>query len=151
MVHTTRFIMTEVNPEGQAGPGRENTITLDGIIPIHCTMSRTSEEELGRRRFQLFREQAVESAIEKIRHAPAAEWQSFSGSDYTRLRDILGELWINLEREKWGGYSFSSLTRQDLQDLITLGTSAQGRSLPRSVIEEMDAILSHSRQSPKKP
>ena len=110
-------------------------------------MSPTSEEELGRRRFQLFREQAVEAAIEKIRHAPAAEWQSFSGADYTRLRDILGELWINLEREKWSQYSFSTLTRDDIRDLLTLGAGPQGHALTRTILEEMDAILSHSRHN----
>ncbi|MCK9632832.1 MAG: hypothetical protein M0R30_14475 [Methanoregula sp.] len=110
-------------------------------------MSRTSEEELGRRRFQLLRQQAVEAAIEKIRHAPAAEWHSFSGADYTHLRDILGELWIHIEREKWNEYAFSTLTRDDIHDLLTLGTSAQGRALPRSVLDAMEAILAHTRHS----
>ena len=109
-------------------------------------MSRTSEEELGRRRFQLFREQAVEAAIEKIRHAPDAEWHSFSNAEYTLLREILGELWINLEREKWAEYSFSTLTRQDIQALISLGHKAKGHAISSAVIDEMDAILSHSRQ-----
>jgi hypothetical protein len=110
-------------------------------------MPRTSDDTLGRRRFQLSREQAVESAIEKIRHAPSAEWHSFSGADYTRLRDILGDLWISLEREKWDQYSFSTLTRQDIRDLITLGAVSPGHPLSRSTIEEMDAILSHCRRS----
>jgi hypothetical protein len=110
-------------------------------------MSRTSEEELGRRRFQLQREQAVEAAVEKIRHAPAAEWHSFSNADYTLLREILGEIWINLEREKWEEYSFSTLTCQDIQDLIALGKKAKGHVISGAVFDEMDAILSHSRHS----
>jgi hypothetical protein len=110
-------------------------------------MAPTSEEELGRRRFQLFKEQAVETAIEKIRHAPAAEWQSFSGTEYTRLRDLLGELWISIEREKWKEYSFSTLTSDDLRALLALGASAQGRALSRSTLEEMEAVLSHTRHS----
>lgn len=109
-------------------------------------MSPTSEEELGRRRFQLFKEQAVESAIEKIRHAPAAEWHSFSNADYTLLRETLGELWISLEREKWAEYSFSTLTREDIQALISLGHKAKGHVTAGAVIDEMDAILSHSRR-----
>jgi len=108
-------------------------------------MSRISEEELGRRRFQLFKEQAVEAAIEKIRHAPAAEWHSFSNADYTLLREILGELWINLEREKWEEYSFSSLNRQDVRDIITIGNRTKGHAMAGAVLDEMDAILSHSR------
>jgi hypothetical protein len=113
-------------------------------------MSRTSEEELGRRRFQLSREQAVEAAIEKIRHAPAVEWQSFSGTEYMRLRDILGELWINLEREKWDEYVFSTLTREDIRALLTLGASAQGHTFSRSALEGMDGILAHAHKNPKK-
>jgi hypothetical protein len=114
-------------------------------------MPRTSEEELGRRRFQLAREQAVEAAIEKIRHAPAAEWPSFSGADYTRLRVILGELWICLEREKWEGYSFSTLTRQDLRDLIALGSGVPDRALSGETLGMMDAILSHAQSHQDKP
>ena len=108
-------------------------------------MPHTSDEELGRRRFQLYREQAVESAIEKIRHAPAAEWQSFSLPEYTLLREILGELWIALEREKWERYAFSTLTGRDLQDLLLLGHRARGHAMTSAVIDQMDAILSHAR------
>jgi len=110
-------------------------------------MPHTSDEELGRRRFQLFREQAVEAAIGKIRRAPAAEWPTFSNNDYTRLREILGELWTHLEREKWDQYAFSTLTRQDIRDLLALGSPAQGHALSRSALETMDAILSHSRSA----
>jgi len=110
-------------------------------------MPHTSDEELGRRRFQLFREQAVEAAIDKIRRAPAAEWLAFSNNDYSRLREILGELWTRLEREKWDRYAFSTLTRQDLQELLALGSPAQGRTLSPSALEKMDAILSHSRSA----
>ena len=110
-------------------------------------MPRTSDDTLGRRRFQLQKEQAVEAAVMKIRHAPDAEWNTFSDTDYTRLREILGELWINLEHEKWEEYSFSTLTRQDIRNLITLGTGPQGHALTSATLDEMHAILSHTRHS----
>jgi hypothetical protein len=110
-------------------------------------MPHTNDEELGRRRFQLFREQAVESAIEKIRHAPAAEWQSFSQPEYTLLREILGELWISLARETWERYAFSTLTGRDLRDLLLLGHQARGHAMTTALIDQMDAILSHTRNS----
>jgi len=111
-------------------------------------MPPTSDEELGRRRFQLYREQAVESAIEKIRHAPAAEWHSFSPPEYTLLREILGELWIALAREKWERYAFSTLTGRDIRDLLTLAHRARGHAMAPALIDQMDAILSHSRHGP---
>ncbi len=64
-------------------------------------MSQTRDEELGRRRFQLVKEQAVEDAVEKIRRAQAVDWPSLCAADCMLLREILGELWICLEREKW--------------------------------------------------
>ena len=110
-------------------------------------MPRTSDDTLGRRRFQLQKEQAVEAAVMKIQHAPAAEWNSFSDPDYTRLREILGELWINLEHEKWEEYSFSTLTRQDIRDLITLGTRPEGHTLSSATLDKMHTILSHTRHN----
>jgi hypothetical protein len=107
-------------------------------------MLRTSEDTLGRRRFQLLREKAVENAIEKIRHAPAAGWPLFSCADYLRLREILGELWIHLAREKWDRYSFSSLTCDDIHAILRLGSSGPGSTFSAETLEEMDAILSHT-------
>jgi hypothetical protein len=114
-------------------------------------MPYTSEEELGRRRFQLQKEQAVESAIEKIRRALEEDWASFSGREYSRLREILAELWIGIDREKWQQYAFSTLTRQDIRDLLTLGRDVPGRAISRATLEEMDAIISHSRKDQKTP
>jgi len=111
-------------------------------------MSRTSEEELGRRRFQLVKEQAVEDAVEKIRRAPAAGWESFHTADYTQLREVLGELWVNLERERWEQYSFSTLSRQDIIDILLLAKDTGGRTISPATLGKMDAILSHMRENP---
>jgi len=113
-------------------------------------MPSTSEEELGRRRFQLQKEQAIEAAIEKIRRAPDAEWASFSGRDYTRLREILAEIWIGVDREKWQQYAFSTITKADIRELLTLGGAAPGRATPRATIEAMDAVISHAKNAGKK-
>jgi hypothetical protein len=108
-------------------------------------MPLTSDDTLGRRRFQLLRQQAIEEAIEKIRRAPASEWHSFSGPDYTRLREILGDLWVHHGREKWERYSFSTLTRQDLREILDIGGSAP--AFTSEMLVGMDAILTHSRRS----
>jgi hypothetical protein len=114
-------------------------------------MSRTSDEELGRRRFQLVKEHAVEDAVEKIRRAPAAEWQSFHTPDYLLLREILGEIWICIEHGRWEQYSFSTLTRQDIIDLLALGAGMRGHTLSCATIEKMETILSHTRSKPPGP
>jgi len=110
-------------------------------------MSRTSKEELGRRRFQLGREQAVEAAVEKIRRAPAVDWPALGVAECMLLRDILGELWTCLERERWEQYTFSLLTQQDILDLLALGAGMRGHTLSCATIEEMDAIFSHKKHN----
>jgi hypothetical protein len=114
-------------------------------------MSQTRDEELGRRRFQLVKEQAVEDAVEKIRRAQAVDWPSLCAADCMLLREILGELWICLERERWDQYSFSRLTKQDISDLLALGAGLRDHTLSCSTIEKMEAILSHSRNTSLSP
>ena len=111
-------------------------------------MSHSREEELGRRRFQLAKEQAVEKAVENIRHAPAVKWPSLCPADCQLLREILGEIWVCLERERWEQYSFSTLTRQDILALLALGAGTGGCTLSCGTLEKIDAILSHKRNSP---
>jgi hypothetical protein len=110
-------------------------------------MPRTSDDTLGRRRFQIQREKAVEDAVEKIRRSPDAGWDSFTNADYTVLRGLLGELWMYLERQRWEEYTFSTLTRQDILDIIALGTGEKCPSVSCAKLEEMDKILSQSRRS----
>ncbi|MFZ0004929.1 MAG: hypothetical protein WCC86_01455 [Methanoregula sp.] len=105
-------------------------------------MTRTSNDELGRRRFQLRKEQAVEEAIEKIRHSSAVNWPDLCGSDCMLLRKILGELWGRLERKKWEKYTFSTLTHQDIRDLLALSAGMTEHTLSGPSVEKMDAILS---------
>src|SRR5208337_1796039 len=98
-------------------------------------MSQTRDEELGRRRFQLVKEQAVEDAVEKIRRAPAVDWPTLCAADCMLLREILGELWICLERERWEQYTFSTLTHQDILDLLALGAGMRGHTLTCAPLE----------------
>lgn len=108
-------------------------------------MPRTSDETLGRRRFQLSRDLAVEAAIEKIRRAPLARWHTFSHADYVLLKELLGEIWIVMERERWDRYSFSTLTSQDLIQLLALGRQVRDHIITGAMADAMDAILSQSR------
>ena len=63
---------------------------------------------------------AVEEAIVKIRHAKRVNWDQIRGVDCRTLRDILGELWINIERKKWDEYIFSDVTNEDIEKILLL-------------------------------
>ena len=57
-------------------------------------MPDVTDDERGRRIFQLHKERAVETAIEKIRHNPGSKWSAFSPEDIKTLNYILGETWV---------------------------------------------------------
>jgi hypothetical protein len=90
-------------------------------------MSPSTEDDLGRRRFLLYRDKAVEYALERIRHSPGAEWETLSPDERTRLKDALTEIWENCKRERWQQFSFSIVTRSDILALITLGNDIRTR------------------------
>jgi hypothetical protein len=114
-------------------------------------MSRASNDELGRRRFQLGKEQAVEKAIEKIRRGPAVDWPALCGADCRQIREILGELWVCIGRERWEQYTFSTLTHQELREILSLWTGKEGHRLSCAAAERIDAILSHRKSPPPEP
>ena len=83
-------------------------------------MSRSTEESLGRRRFQIQKEKAVEDAYEKIRRSFGEDWKCFSSEDCAVLRDVLGEIWIGVDRDRWKNYCFSTLSHKEILSLIDI-------------------------------
>lgn len=83
-------------------------------------MPHSTEDNLGRRRFLLHRDKAVEHALEKIRRAPAAEWESLTPEDRADLKRALTEIWESCCRDHWEQFCFSTLSKQDLLSLISL-------------------------------
>jgi hypothetical protein len=105
-------------------------------------MSRSTEEGLGRRRFQIQGEKAVEDAYEKIRRSFGQEWQSFSAEDCAMLREVLGEIWISVDRERWKNFCFSTLSHIDVLALIVIareGLCKKGMS--PETLARLDDIL----------
>jgi hypothetical protein len=88
-------------------------------------MSSSTDDNLGRRRFQIHRDKAVEQAMEKIRRAAGGEWKSLSAEDREGLKISLAEIWMTTSQEQWQQYCFSTVTRQDILELAALGREAQ--------------------------
>ncbi len=105
-------------------------------------MSRTTEEELGRRRFQIQKEKAVEEAYEKIRRSFGEDWKSFSAEDCAVLRDVLGEIWIGVDRESWNNYCFSTLSYNEVLTLIAIAKEVHSqKGLTRDALARLDEVL----------
>ncbi len=107
-------------------------------------MSDTTEDNLGRRLFQVQKEKAVEDALDKIRHRVGAEWNSVSMPDSALLKYVLGEVWTSIDRHRWATYSFSKLSINDIRSLITIGKTVKARPpLTNDLLKLLDNILSN--------
>jgi len=122
-------------------------------IDSQNSMPPSTEDNLGRRRFLLHRDKAVEHALERIRHAAGADLETLSAEQHSRLKAFLAELWMDTAHERWDQYCFSTLTRTDLMQLIALGTDWATRhhltSENRQALEEI--LLSCSEKNPSPP
>ncbi len=105
-------------------------------------MSHSTEDGLGRRRFQVQKEKAVEEAYEKIRRSFGEDWKSFSAEDQKALRHVLGEVWTDVERESWKEYCFSTLSYNEVVSLIAIAKEVQSQKcLTRDALARLDEIL----------
>jgi hypothetical protein len=105
-------------------------------------MSRATEEDLGRRRFQIQKEKAVEDAYEKIRRSFGNGWQNISAEDCAALRDVLGEIWISADRDRWKNYCFSTLSQKEIHSLIDVGKEGQyQKCITPEALARLDEIL----------
>jgi hypothetical protein len=90
-------------------------------------MSPPTEDNLGRRRFMLHRDKAVEQSLEKIRRAPDAEWETLTPEERAGLKSVLSEIWEGSERGRWEEYCFSVLTKGAILRLVMLGDDIRAK------------------------
>jgi len=108
-------------------------------------MPDVTSDERGRRIFQLHKERAVETALEKIRLNPKSEWAAFSPEDIKTLSNILGEAWVSVERRIWEQSSFIRLTRKDLEEIISIGNDVRDKKIREEpAINKICSILKGS-------
>ncbi|MCX8007748.1 MAG: hypothetical protein N3B11_06505 [Coriobacteriia bacterium] len=69
----------------------------------------TEDETLGRRRYLVNKQRAVERSLERWRRGLQADWLLLSRDDVANLAFIAGELWASLTREEWDAVHFSKL------------------------------------------
>jgi hypothetical protein len=125
-------------------PGvRENNINKEPYISHKlCSMSDTTDDNLGRRLFQVQKEKAVEEALDKIRHGMGTNWSSVSSADLKILKEALGEVWTSIDRNRWGAYRFSKISKEDIHLLISLGKKMKSPYSPTGErILQLDSIL----------
>jgi len=105
-------------------------------------MSPTTEDNLGRRRFLLHRDMAVEQSLEKIRRTPEAEWETLTPAQRAGLKAVLTEIWETCEHNRWQEFCFSTLSKADILRLVAIADDLKSRHLPVcNASGEIEAIL----------
>lgn len=105
-------------------------------------MPDVTEDERGRRVFQIKKGMAVETALEKIRQSIGQDWKLYSASDIDILKYMLGESWVTMDSRSWGHITFSRLVREDLDAIIKIGREVKSQKrLEGDAVREMNEIL----------
>ena len=105
-------------------------------------MSPTNEDNLGRRRFLLHRDKAVEHALERIRRAPDAGWENLEPGQRAGLKSVLTEIWESCERNRWQDFCFSTISQADILRLVAIADDMKSRHLPVcNASREIETIL----------
>jgi hypothetical protein len=108
-------------------------------------MPGVTDDERGRRIFQIHKERAVETAVAKIRQKLGSDWTTFSQQDIQTLNYILGEAWVSIERSVWEQSAFTRLTRNDLENIIRIGNEVKSKKIrEETAIDEICRILKGS-------
>jgi hypothetical protein len=108
-------------------------------------MPDVTNDERGRRIFQIRKERAVENAVAKIRQNLGSDWDAFSQQDIQILHSILGEAWVSIERSVWEQCAFTRLTRKDLENIIRIGYEVKSKNIrEETAIDEICRILKGS-------
>ena len=115
------------------------------IITQWLNMPDVTSDERGRRIFQIHKEKAVETAVEKIRQNLGPDWAIFSREETTTLEWILGEAWVSVERSVWEQSSFTRLTRSDVDEIIHIGNAVKEKRIREEpAIDQICTILKRS-------
>jgi hypothetical protein len=105
-------------------------------------MPDVTDDERGRRVFQIHREMAVETALEKIRQTSGQDWKLYSVSDIDILKYMLGESWVSMDRQSWGRCIFSRLVRKDIDAIIKIGKEVRSKKkMEGDAVREVNEIL----------
>jgi hypothetical protein len=108
-------------------------------------MPGVTDDERGRRIFQIHKERAVETAVAKIRQKLGPDLAGFSQQDIQTLNYILGEAWVSIERSVWEQCAFTRLTRNDLENIIRIGNEVKSKKIrEETAIDEICRILKGS-------
>ncbi|HVN66715.1 MAG TPA: hypothetical protein VMT31_08900 [Methanomicrobiales archaeon] len=115
-------------------------------------MPDVSDQERGRRVFQIQKEKHAEEALEKVRKNLGEGWKRFTLTEIRALKFILGETWVFVDRKAWEGFSFARLSRDDLEEILAIGKAVERKEkTEHEASDEVAAVLHRISGEPSRP
>lgn len=106
-----------------------------------------TDEDVGMRTFNLHKQKAVERAIEKIRHNLGREWIKLHEDEIEMLEWALGETWALMGFNEWGKITFSSLSLQNIDEIVEITRQITSHKKPgHQGFEEIHTLLKNLSQ-----
>ena len=88
-------------------------------------MPDVSDQERGRRVFQIQKEKHAEEALEKVRKSLGEGWKRYTLQEVRTLKFTLWEAWVFIDRKAWEGFSFARLSGDDLDEILAIGKAVE--------------------------
>ena len=105
-------------------------------------MTDVTQAEVGRRLYHVHREKLVEQAIKMIQQGLGPEWKSYSEDDILLLGHLLQCTWNTIDQKIWEKINFVSVTRKDLQNILSYGEGVSpGKNPDPAAVVEIKKIL----------
>ncbi len=116
--------------------GSEKIYMIPGTVELVRGMPEVTDDERGRRVFQIHKQMAVEKALDKIRQNIGQDWKIYSAKDIDLLKYLLGESWVSLDRRKWEGFTFTRLQKNHLDEIIRMA-----KEVKKKERQENEAVM----------
>ncbi|MEI7856300.1 MAG: hypothetical protein WCH85_02235 [Methanomicrobiales archaeon] len=105
-------------------------------------MPDVTQAEIGRRMYHVHREKRVEEAIKLIQQGLGPAWKSISEDEILLLGHLLQCTWNTIDQKIWDKISFTSITGNDLQKILSFGKDVgPGRNPSPEAVAEIKKIL----------
>ncbi len=115
-------------------------------------MPDVSDQERGRRVFQIQKEKHAEEALDKARKSLGDRWPRFTLPETRTLKYILGEAWVFIDRKAWEGFSFTRLSGDDLYGILAIGKAVERKEkTEHEASGEVAAVLQRVSGEPSRP
>ncbi|MBC7266603.1 MAG: hypothetical protein H5T75_06495 [Coriobacteriia bacterium] len=106
---------------------------------------QTDDESLGRRRYLVTKQRAVERSLERWRQGLKADWHLLSRDEVASMAFVAGELWATLSRDEWEQMHFSKLGLHETRVIVAHADRLRHGARREETLEQVMRLIEQAR------